>query len=73
MTRQYIDCREFPSETHCTIALAADSKEELLEAAVQHSVSVHHHEDTPELRAQLQQFFKEGTPPLEARRQMSTA
>ena len=73
MTRQYIDCREFPSETHCTVALAADSKEELLEAAVQHSVSVHQHEDTPEFRAQLLQLFKEGTPPLEVRRQMSTA
>jgi len=73
MTRQYIDCRKFPGQTRCTVALAADSKEELLEAAVQHSVSVHQHKDTPELRAQLQHFFEEGTPPLEARRQMSTA
>ena len=73
MTRQYIDCRELPSDKHCTVALAADSEKELLEAAVQHAVSVHQHKDTPELRAQLQQFFKEGTPPLEAKRQMSTA
>ena len=73
MTRQYIDCREFPGQTRCTVALAADSKEELLEAAVQHSVSVHQHKDTPELRAQLQQLFKEGTPPIKAGRQMSAA
>ena len=73
MTRQYIDCREFPSDTHCTVALSADSKEELLEATVQHAVSVHHHQDTPELRVQLQQLFKEGTPPIEAKRQMSAA
>ena len=32
MTRKYIDCREFPSEMNCTVALAADSDEELVEA-----------------------------------------
>jgi predicted small metal-binding protein len=65
MTRKYIDCREFPSESHCTVAIAADSDQELLNAAVQHAVSVHGHDDTPELRSQLQQLFKEGTPPVE--------
>ena len=65
MTRKYIDCREFPSDMNCTIALSADTDQELLEAAVQHAVSVHHHEDTPELRKQIQQLFKEGTPPIE--------
>lgn len=62
MARQYIDCREFPSDTHCTVALSADSEKELLEAAVQHAVQVHAHQDTPELRAQLKACFKEGTP-----------
>lgn len=66
MTRKYIDCREFPSESHCTVALSADSDEELLEAAVQHAVAVHKHEDTPELRQQLTGLFKEGTPPVQA-------
>lgn len=66
MTRKYIDCREFPSESKCTVALCADSDEELLDAAVQHAVAVHKHEDSPELRAQIRQLFKEGTPPLEA-------
>ncbi|MDQ9171670.1 DUF1059 domain-containing protein [Oxalobacteraceae bacterium R-40] len=65
MTRKYIDCREFPSEMNCTVALSADSEDELLEAAVQHAVAVHRHEDTPELRKQLQGLFKEGTPPIE--------
>lgn len=65
MTRKYIDCREFPSDTNCSVALAADTDQELLDAAVQHAVSVHKHEDTPELRSQLQQLFKTGTPPLE--------
>jgi len=66
MARKYIDCREYPSEMNCTVALCADSDQELLEAAVQHAVSLHRHEDTPELRQQLQQLFKEGTPPIES-------
>jgi len=63
MTRKFIDCREFPSDMHCSVAISADSEEELLQAAVQHAVSVHSHSDTPELRQQLRQLFKDGTPP----------
>ncbi|MGE5649017.1 MAG: DUF1059 domain-containing protein [Bacillota bacterium] len=65
MARKFIDCREFPSDSNCTVAIAADSDQELLEAAVQHAVSVHKHEDTPEFRQQIKQLFKEGTPPVE--------
>ena len=65
MTRKFIDCREFPSDTNCSVAIAADNDQELLEAAVQHAVSVHKHEDTQEFRQQLKQLFKEGTPPVE--------
>jgi len=63
MGRKYIDCREYPSEANCTVTLAADSEGELLEAAVQHAIAVHKHEDTPELRQQLRQLFKDGAPP----------
>jgi predicted small metal-binding protein len=69
MARKFIDCREFPSEMNCTIALSADSEGELLEAAVQHAVAAHKHQDTPELRAQLTSLFKDGTPPVESPRQ----
>jgi predicted small metal-binding protein len=65
MTRKYIDCREVPSDNHCSVALSADSEDELLEAAVQHAVSVHQHTDSPELRSQLKTFFHDGTPPVE--------
>jgi len=65
MGRKYIDCREYPSEMNCTLAISADSEEELLEAAVQHGVAVHKHEDSPEFRQQLRELFKEGTPPIE--------
>lgn len=66
MTRKYVDCREYPSEMNCTVAISADSDKELLDAAVEHAVAVHQHQDTPELRAQLQKLFKEGTPPIKA-------
>lgn len=58
MERKYIDCREYPSEMNCTLMMSADSESELLEAAVQHAVSVHNHQDTPELRDQLRKLFK---------------
>ncbi len=58
MVRKFIDCRDFRSELHCSVAIFADTEYELLEAAVQHAISVHGHEDTPELRTQLKQSFK---------------
>ncbi len=64
MARKYIDCRDFPSEMNCTVAIAADGDAELLDAAVQHAVSVHGHKDTPEFRSQLKGAFREGTPAL---------
>jgi predicted small metal-binding protein len=64
MSRQYIDCRDYPSTMNCTVALSADNSKELLEAAVQHAVSVHGHADSPDLRKQLTSMFKPGTPPL---------
>lgn len=68
MARKYIDCREYPSETNCSVALSADSESELLEAAVQHAITVHKHADSPELRSQLKTLFHDGTPPVEAPR-----
>jgi predicted small metal-binding protein len=35
------------------VAISADSKKELLDAAVQHAVTVHGHQDSPELREQI--------------------
>ena len=69
MGRKFIDCRQFPSEMNCTVAISADSEAELIEAAVQHAVAVHQHQDTPELREQIKGLFKDGTPPVESPRQ----
>jgi predicted small metal-binding protein len=46
----FIDCRQYPSDMNCTVSIAADSKKELVDAAVQHAVAVHGHKDSPELR-----------------------
>ena len=62
MARKYIDCRNYPSEMNCTLAMSADSEKELLEAAVQHACAVHGHKDSPEFRKQLLELFKEGAP-----------
>jgi len=60
MSRKYIDCREFPSESGCTVAISADSEDELVDAAAQHAVQVHGHQDSPELRNQLRGAIKFG-------------
>jgi predicted small metal-binding protein len=60
--RKYIDCREFPSEINCTVVIAADSEEELINAAVQHAVAVHGEHDTPEFRSEIKKAIHEGSP-----------
>jgi len=63
MARKFIDCREFPSASNCTITIMSDTEDELVEAAVQHAVAIHKHEDTPGLRNQLKGSIKSGAPP----------
>jgi predicted small metal-binding protein len=63
MARKYIDCREFPSESKCSVTISADTEQELMEVAVQHGVAVHQHEDTPAFRAQLKEAIREGQAP----------
>ena len=60
MARKIVDCREFPSESNCTVAIAADTDEEILDVAVPHAVSKHGHHETPELREQIRSLIREG-------------
>lgn len=66
MPRMFIDCREYPSDKACSVAICADGDNELLEAAVQHAVACHGHQDSAEFRQQLLSMFKPGTAPLHA-------
>jgi predicted small metal-binding protein len=56
--RKSIDCRDYPSEKNCSLKISGTEKE-LLDAAVQHAVSVHGHEETPELREQIKSMLKD--------------
>ncbi|MGA6994590.1 MAG: DUF1059 domain-containing protein [Candidatus Deferrimicrobiaceae bacterium] len=63
MARKYIDCRDYPGDTKCTVALSADTEEELLKAVVHHGTAVHGYDDTPEFREKIRKGMKEGIPP----------
>ncbi len=52
MARQMADCRRFESENHCSLTIIGE-KDEVMSAALQHTVSAHGHQDIPELREQL--------------------
>ncbi len=58
--RKVIDCRLFPSEKNCTLAISG-TEDEVLEAAVQHAVSTHGHKNSPELREQIRSLLKDET------------
>lgn len=54
--RKIIDCRNFPNEQNCTIAISG-TEEELLDLAVHHAVTVHGHPQTAELREQIRSML----------------
>jgi predicted small metal-binding protein len=62
MLRKSIDCREYPGDIKCSVALSADSEDELMEAAMQHLTSVHKYKDTHEVRELIRNGMTEGTP-----------
>jgi predicted small metal-binding protein len=60
--RYFVDCREIPSESNCTVAISADSQDEVLEAAAKHAADVHGHADNAELRDMIRGGIREGMP-----------
>ena len=64
MERYFIDYSDYPSDAKCTLALSADTKDELLEAVVQHATEVHGSEDTPEFRDMIVKGIQDMTPPF---------
>jgi len=56
--RKSIDCRNHPSEKNCSLKISG-TEEEVLDAAVQHAVSVHGHENSPALRDQIKSMLKD--------------
>jgi hypothetical protein len=64
------DCRRFPSDSNCSLTILGE-EEEVVRTAAEHAVSVHGHEDTPELREQIggllepEDSYQPGTRPQE--------
>jgi predicted small metal-binding protein len=56
--RKSIDCRNYPSDKNCSLKISG-TEDEVLNAAVQHAVSTHGHENSPELREQIKSMLKE--------------
>ena len=56
--RKSIDCRDYPSESGCTLRLEG-AEEEVLDAAVQHAIAIHGHTENPELREQIRGLLKD--------------
>jgi predicted small metal-binding protein len=56
--RKSIDCRDYPSEKNCSLKISG-TEVEVLDAATQHAVSAHGHEDTAELREQIKSMLKD--------------
>jgi predicted small metal-binding protein len=63
VARKMVDCRKVPSEINCTLTIAG-TEDELLEAAVQHAVTRHGDEDTPELRQMIRSAMEDVEPAL---------
>jgi len=58
MARKVADCRDFPSESGCTLTISGE-EDEVIAAAVLHAVSVHGHADNDELRSWLKENLKD--------------
>ena len=56
--RKSIDCRDYPNEKNCSLKISG-TEDEVLDAAVQHAVSAHRHEEMPELREQIRSMLKD--------------
>jgi predicted small metal-binding protein len=58
MARKFVDCREMPSESNCSLYISG-TEEEVVTAAAEHAASVHGHEDTPEFREEIRKSLKD--------------
>ena len=58
MARKMADCRRFPSDSNCSLTIIGE-EEEVVRTAAEHSVSVHGHEDTSELRDQIRGILED--------------
>lgn len=58
MSRKWIDCRDFPDDTGCTLYLSGE-EDDVVRAAAEHAASVHAKADTPAFREQLRSLLQD--------------
>lgn len=58
MPRKMMDCRDTPSDTNCTLVISGEESE-VMQAAIQHAISVHREQDTPEMREMIRRSLKD--------------
>jgi hypothetical protein len=57
MGRKIADCRRFESDSNCSLTIIGE-EDEVIATAAQHALTVHGHQDTPELRSQLRAMLE---------------
>ena len=55
--RKYLDCRDYPSDSKCSLKISG-TEDEVIEAACAHAASVHGHDDTTEFRRELRSLLR---------------
>jgi hypothetical protein len=55
------DCREWPSESGCTLTISGE-EDEVIVAATHHAMTVHGHEDVAEVHAWLHENLRDEAP-----------
>jgi hypothetical protein len=52
------DCRLMPSEKNCSLYIEG-RKDEVMAVAMRHAIDYHGHDDTPELKSEIESGIKE--------------
>lgn len=58
--RKYLDCRDHPSVTGCSLRISG-REEEVVPVAVEHAVRVHGHTKSPALAREIRKYLKPET------------
>lgn len=58
MSRKFVDCRESPSVSGCSLRISGE-EEEVVRVAAMHAADVHGHADGPELRDMIRRSLHE--------------
>jgi len=59
MALMFVVCRDFIDDGDCSVAIGADTHEELIEAAIEHAYATHGEEDSPALRSSIRENIRE--------------